>query len=220
MKKLLTILSLLTISTGLFAQLKVGDGEIGITFTGGVSRVYSEHDPSFYRPSANLGIFHRIKLNKKTFIGVEFSLLQIEGKQQYEESIWDTQQWINNTYYYLSHSTYVGFSPMIGWDIYKVSFDIKAQILWLIINNGEEVDKKRYDGNSIVDDNSKYNDFFDTKLDFGLRLGLNYQITNQITIAGSYFHSLTEVHSYVGKQMRGKTTQITLGIKYSLWISN
>jgi len=220
MKKLLAILSLLTISTGLLAQLTVGDSEIGVTFTGGVSRVYNEYDPSFYRPSANLGIYHRFKLSKNTFVGIEFSLHQIEGKQEYDERIWDTHQWTENTYYYLSHSTYVGFSPMIGCDIFKFSIDIKAQLLYLMINKGEEVDKKKYNGTAIVDDDNTYNDFLDTKLDFGLRFGLNYQITRRIIISSNYYYSFTEVHSYVGEQMRGKITQITLGVKYSLWTSN
>ena len=222
-KKPVTILILLFLTTGLYAQLKVGDGEIGITLSGGISRIYYEDKPSFYRPSANIGIYHRIKLNKKTFVGSEFSVLQIEGKQEFSESIWDTHERFNNTYYYLSHSTYIGFSAMIGWDIYKVSIDIKGQFLYLALNKGEEVSKKRWDGNAVVDDNSKYNDFFDTKGALGLRVSLNYQITNHLIITGSSFYSLSTVHSYVGEQMNqmnGKTTQITLGVRYSLWTGN
>lgn len=220
MRKLLTILSLLILPTGLFAQLEAGMGEVGITFAGGISRVYDEYNPSFYRPSASIGIYHKIKINKKMFIGSEFSLLQIEGKQQFKEDIWDTQQLIRNTYYYLSHSTYLGFSFMTGWDIYKFSIDIECQILYLIVNKGEEIDKKTYDGIAIVDDNNKYNDFFDTNCGFGIRFGLTYQITKRISVTGNYFDSLTEVHSYVEQQLIGKITQITVGAKYSLWSNN
>lgn len=73
----------------MFAQLEVGNSEVGITLNGGVSRTYNEYNPSFYRTSANIGVYHRIKLTRKTFVGVEFSLFQIERKQEFTESIWD-----------------------------------------------------------------------------------------------------------------------------------
>ncbi len=66
----------------LVAQLEPKTNEIGVSLMTGVSYMYDKYHLSYYRPSALAGIYHRYKINNKTYVGMEFSLVHLEGKHK------------------------------------------------------------------------------------------------------------------------------------------
>lgn len=210
MKRLIAIILLI------FPLTLISQSELGVSLNGGVSKLL-EGDDSYFRPSFYTSIYHRIKVDKVRYLGSEFSIMQIEGKQEYYENVWNGEEHIRNYYDYLSHSTYLGLSFMLGLDIYKFTLEFRVQVSYLMINKGEEKNKKKYDGTSIVDDSKSYTNFLDSNYDAGLRVALAYRISNSFGVEGSFYMGIIQQHSYVGAQVFGNNQQICIGIKYSFW---
>src|SRR3989339_470774 len=216
MKKLLIILTLLS-----FYIFVNGQQNIGLKIDGGLSKITNPFVASNvtsttqFSISGKIGFFYNYSLSKKSFIGTELLFIQIESKEKWEMSAQNQVAEPTDEFVITNinkHISYVGIPVYYEFKLNKLSLNIGGQVTFAIASSGRY--KTIYpDNGSIINWDTTYSKLNIDSYDFGVRAGINYNLTNNFYIEGEYYYGLNNI---LKKTKRKKNKLYKLSEYYKL----
>lgn len=216
MKRLITLLALLTSLTNAFAQYN-----IGIKANGGVSNIIQDDwstadtKKAPLTPSWHGGLFFNYNLDEESLISAELLVVQIESKTYLESPNYNmsgvptgdisaSDIW--------KHITYLSIPVYYGYKINKFNLNLGISASLLLQSSLREKAQTTFAG-TVFDTDTTYNKMKIDKFDFGVNAQVVYNITDKIGVEGTYYYG---VNNLLLPEIEGswRNQQITLGIRY------
>ena len=171
-------------------------------------------------PSWSGGIVFKTCLKNKSIFGTELLFSQIKGKEKLEFQSTDFNGTLNSDIksvaykqiYYLSLPIFYeySFTPKIA---ANVGFQTSIALAALWKENGS-ID---YYNGDVIEWEYHYQAMNIKRWDIGLRAGVSYQITENLSIEGLFYYGINNINgSSLQKDFRWSIRQATLGVRYSI----
>jgi len=227
MRKLFTNIILLAVTV-----TALGQQSIGVKVNGGISFFRSENQTypswpmklSYYpMPSGQVGLTYQYRLKKKITLGAELLYTQIEGKEI--ETIF-TGLAIGNTFTsdgYVEtkkyrHIYYLGMPVYVGYKLNKLTVNLGVQTNFKVGGGSHFYYHDVHDNEEPINKDVKQNSIDVNKIDYGLRLGLFYKLTDKFSLETNYYYGLTNIseNASIDLSRRWHIHQFTVGVRYNL----
>lgn len=216
MRKLITILTLLTIHMTAFGQQ-----EIGLKVNGGLSylstKVLSTEtkvDKIYLAPSGQGGLFYNRCFRDKFLLGAELLYLQIEGKQYVEipaSGYNPTEIMVTNNIW--RHISYLGIPIYIGYKLKKFNFNLGFQIGITLMSSG----RVKGQAPGIPSWDNKSDNLGVDNYDYGARAGINFKLSDKFSIETNYYYGINNILKDQTGNLKWNVQQMTIGLRYSLF---
>lgn len=169
--------------------------------------------------SGNVGVFLEKKLGAKYAIGLEALWVQVEGFEV-DENIeyfinlgWNDNEKIGFiTEEYKYHTSYLGLPLYFRYEIGKFGFKGGIQTLFLLKKSTHFRSYGELKGEPF-DSEGKIDPLILTTLDFGPKIGIDYQISPKLRLRMDYYHGIQDITADRWEWIR-KNRQLGIGISY------
>lgn len=203
-----------------------GQHQLGVKVSGGLSEIIRSGESSevslntSFVPSGQGGVYYNLSLGEKASVGAELLFSQIEGKEEMEMDFHDAQgnDAGHSSTLTLLHISYLSMPVYVGFNFNKLTVHGGFQVSYALAGSGREkstVILKELQEESYSYDR-KIEDLNYTTGDFGPKAGIFYQLTDKLSIEGTYYYGLTNIQKGLSS-MEMKIQQMTVGIRYGLW---
>ncbi len=214
-------LYLLTLAV-LFAFNSSAQHDFGLSLNGALSKTIETENyilntlhkieyQSLYNPSYNFGIYYNLHISKHLLFGSDILFTEIEGNEIIDITYIENPGYSYNTY--RKHLSYLSLPVYFGLKFEKTSFYIGFMPSLLL--KSKELWKRTVVHNEIVshDRADRYLSCYDA--DYGPKIGLRYNIKDNLIIEASYYYGLKRINEYENRTW--KNQQISLGFRYTLF---
>ena len=170
--------------------------------------------------SGSLGLFAEIKIGQHSSLGIEVLWVQIEGKEVSNNREVRGFSGIPPMLGVIGivsdksrlHSSYVATPLYYRYDYEKLGFKIGAQpMIFLFASSDYEISGELW-GEPYME-NSKTKDIEFNTFDIGLKIGMDYQLNQNIRLRADYYHGELDITSDETSLERSNR-QISLGVNY------
>jgi len=168
--------------------------------------------------SGNFGVFLEKKLGKNASLGIEGLWVQMEGFEvdeniEYYESYGEDfikVGFITEEYKY--HTSYLGLPLYFRYEIGKLGIKSGVQTLFLLKTSTHFRSYGELKGEPF-DSEGKMDPLILTTLDFGPKIGIDYQISPKLSLRMDYYHGIQDITADRWEWIR-KNRQLGIGISY------
>ncbi|HMR90118.1 MAG TPA: outer membrane beta-barrel protein [Saprospiraceae bacterium] len=168
--------------------------------------------------SGNFGVFLEKKLGKNAYLGIEGLWVQMEGFEvdeniEYYESYGEDfikVGFITEEYKY--HTSYLGLPIYLRYEIGKLGILGGVQTLFLLKTSTHFRSYGELKGEPF-DSEGKMDPLILTTLDFGPKIGIDYQISPKLSLRMDYYHGIQDITADRWEWIR-KNRQLGIGISY------
>lgn len=200
--------------------------EFGVKVSGGLSKITSSMElmnttPSTpFVPSGQAGLYYHLSLSKKSSLGAELLFSQIAGKENYKWDFKDLGDYYGEGTLYCTigrHISYFSLPVYYGLTYNKLTFNGGFQVSHALSSRYDQ-NKVFYIHNGVKEnvDNPQTSKLYVRDYDFGPRVGIVYQLSDKLSIEGTYYYSLTDISYPKLAEAAWKIEQITLGLRCAL----
>ena len=207
--KLTFILSIVIV----FTLNTSGQQQFGIKASGGISRLYGSLESYNYytfatstsfNPSIQAGIYYHLPTGKKTSLGAELLYSKVQGGQM---ATWD-YYFNNDRVSYGSYTTYEDISYLslpvyFGVTFKRLTINGGFQFSYVLSSSGR-VKTNSEQTTFVNNDNPRalyasnrdhdLNNLNIREVDFGLRAGVVYRLTNKLSMEGMFYYGLNNIN--------------------------
>ena len=168
--------------------------------------------------SGNVGVFLEKKLGTKYAIGLEALWVQMEGYEVIKDVVYYESYgedfikvgFITEEYKY--HTSYLGLPLYFRYEIGKLGFKGGLQTLFLLKTSTHFRSYGELKGEPF-DSEGKIDPLILTTLDFGPKIGIDYQISPKLSLRMDYYHGIKDITADRWEWIR-KNRQLGVGISY------
>lgn len=201
-----------------------GQQQFGIKVSGGVSKITkSINEEGWGNPSTTpfmisgqVGFYYKLPVSEKSSLGAEVLLSQIEGKEKSDGYMtpdgFSVVAAEDNFYRQIS---YLSLPVYYGYTIKKLTINGGFQVSYAISSSGRLKSSGIWHGQPVSQE-SKWDDISIENIDFGLRVGIIYNLTKKLAVEGTYYYGLNNINNGDVTAWKLKVQQITFGIRYAL----
>lgn len=201
--------------------------KIGLKFNAGVSKFFRDYTyplqnnfsiSSKLEPSISAGAFYEYSFNDKSFLTAELLYTLINSHEDFESTRYDqNQDPIGNEYSTITLSiSYISLPILYGYRLGNFSFLAGMQVSQMVGDGSGTHEGKRIE-NGI----ETYSWSFELAplpiegFDYGLKVGLFYDINENISIETNYYYGLNNLAP--SESTVFKIRQMVLGIRYKIY---
>jgi len=230
MKKMrLLYFTFILLSTG----LTYGQSIIGVKVNGGLSYLKSElktYPPTpmtqEYYPmfSGQGGLTYQYCFKNRFVIGTELLYSQIEGKdiENGLSGVLFNNNFIRDGHYQTTiyrHIYYLGLPFYVGYNLKKMTLNLGVQTNLKFGGGFHWYTNAAYDNGKIETFDFKSNSLNINKMDFGLRIGIFYKLSDKFSIETNYYYGLTNLVPVDSNDEPPvwNIQQLTFGLRYELF---
>ena len=188
----------------------------GVKINPGMSKISSSFSDTKFTFSGNAGIYYSAKIYDRSVFGAELLFLQIEGLEltEFEGTlangdpsgiIYTSEVW--------RHISYIGLPIYYGIKFKRLMINIGFQTSVALFSGARDL---LYTGDEVLWDNESDKLNIDW-LDFGVRIGLIFDLTDRFQIEGNYYYGVSNILKFDARAW--KNQQITIGLRYTLFTS-
>jgi Outer membrane protein beta-barrel domain len=208
--------------------------DIGITFNPGASKITNAGQADFegfpiieskWTFSGNAGFFLNKPIGKKSSIGIELLYMVMENKDVFNEELFTFDPFtldkiilgkIEDIIH--THLTYGAIPIFYKLKMERLYLKLGWQTMFLSKSNSDSQTTLTFDGETST---TKMKEDIKglTKLDFGPKAGLEFQLSERAALSLQYYHGLKNMLGEDSSYNR-YNRQATLGIQYSLTKNN
>lgn len=225
MKKLFLSIVCLMLTNYIIAQssygLKAGIGPSSIVRTKAEYNL-KEVELDIAPISGHIGLYYRAPIKNGFYYEAELLINQIEAIYNNESDLGlgDSEPIILTTKGY-SHFTYITIPILIGVQTEKVNFNIGISTSLNILAKARVIEEIDSDAQVLVlgwENSDRKINLKVPNLDFGPRVGIGVNTSDQLTIFTNFYHGITRLTNFEDRNFYSheRITQLTLGIKYRL----
>lgn len=214
MKQLLfTILLTLTVQLSVFAQ-----HDFGLKASGGLSYIattddgyYSINGKDYFQPSAQAGLYYNLHIKSRFSFTAELLYSLVKSKKYFELINYSAPNGPYNKATSRSGISYLAIPIYFGYNIKKLNINLGFQTAFELANSGVG---EITDSNTGTITSTKIK--LDIKnMDFGARVGLNYQFSKRFAVEALYYFGVINIAKSTYLESTSKIQQILLGIRYN-----
>jgi hypothetical protein len=214
MKQLLfTILLTLTVQLSVFAQ-----HDFGLKASGGLSYVattddgyYSINGKDYFQASAQAGLYYNLHIKSKFSFTTELLYSLVKSKRISETINYLDPNGPNNKATTKSAISYLAIPIYFGYNIKKLNINLGFQTAFELANSGVV---EITDSNTGTITSAKIESYI-KNMDFGARIGFNYQFSKRFAVEAIYYFGLINIAENKYVETTSKIQQILLGIRYN-----
>ncbi len=219
---------LFTVTFLICHQCFFGQNILAAKIAGGVSDITSNNfsnvtkTSTFFQPSGQAGFCYTYRVKNRFNFGGELLFSQIEGKERLETPATDTygnltgDLIIDNITKRISYLTI----PLIaGISFKKINFSIGFQTSFVLANSAHEYGEFTSNGITTIWD--KIGKLNIDKYDYGIRVGMGYEINKRMVVEANYYYGLNNIvsNTVTITNLKWTVQQIVLGVRYNLFVS-
>lgn len=191
--------------------------QFGIKASGGFSKItttlqsYNTTCTTPFIPSGQMGFFYSFPLNKKSSLGAELLVSQIEGKEIQKEDIThvDGSKGVLSTILY-RHISYLSIPVYYGYTFKWLTLNGGLQVSYALAS-GWHVKKNWISGGGYK---NKTDDI--SRFDFGPRAGVVYQLNSKLALETTYYYGFNNIFKGGSPTWKLGVQQVSVGVRYAL----
>lgn len=200
-----------------------GQHDFGVKINGGWSKISTEINSSNltqdykFMSSYQGGLSYNFHFKNKSIIGAELLFSKIRGKEHSKSPT--TDEFGNPTSQFIisdidRNISYLSIPIYYSYNYKKLHFNFGIQTSYAIVSDGLAKTSAPDSNGNMLYFESKSEKLPIKNFDFGVRMGLFFNLTNKISIEATYYYGLTNIYKYSFAQW--KIQQFTVGIKYNI----
>lgn len=201
-----------------------GQHQLGLKANAGLSKISNSVDPgsliynNHFQFSASGGLFYNFQFGNKSILGADLLFSQIEGMEKFSIYINNGNDAISSFDKIYKHISYLNLPIYYGLKVKKFIVNVGFQASLVLASGACEIGETSLNGNITTWD-KKDDELNIDNYDFGPRAGIIYNITDKLSIEGTYYYGLNDIADNDGPNWGWKIQQAVVGLRYAFLAS-